>query len=104
MQKFGLFGRFLVDKEDREELSEILLEAAKAMGDVEGCEVYQVSLSNEEPQAVYVYEVWKDEAAHQASLALEVTQTLIHRAKPLITGMERLNTLQTLGGLGMDTD
>lgn len=103
MQKFDLFGRFLVDKEDGEELSEILLEA-KAMEDVDGCEVYQVSVSNEEPRAVYVYEVWKDEAAHQASLALEVTQTLIHRAKPLITGMERLNTLQTLGGLGIDTN
>ncbi|MFS0562224.1 putative quinol monooxygenase [Terribacillus sp. 179-K 1B1 HS] len=104
MQKFGLFGRFLVDKEDREELSTILLEAAAAMEDVDGCEVYQVSVSNEEPQAVYVYEVWKDEAAHQASLSLEVTQTLIQRAKPLITGMDRMNTLQTLGGLGIETN
>lgn len=73
------------------------------MGHVDGCEIYQVSVSHEEPQAVYVYEVWKDEAAHQASLTLDATQTLIRRAKPLITGMERINTLQTLGGKGLST-
>lgn len=103
MEKFGLYGRFLVHKNDRDELSSILLEAAEAMGHVDGCEIYQVSVSHEEPQAVYVYEGWKDETAHQASLTLEATQTLIRRAKPLITGMERINTLQTLGGKGLHT-
>lgn len=103
MGKFGLYGKFQVNKNDRDDLSSILLEAAEAMGHVDGCEVYQISVSHEEPQAVYVYEVWQDEAAHQASLALDVTQTLIRRAKPLITGMERINTLQTLGGKGLST-
>lgn len=103
MGKFGLYGKFLVDKNDRDDLSSILLEAAEAMGHVDGCEIYQVSVSHEEPQAVYVYEVWKNEAAHQASLTLDATQTLIRRAKPLITGMERINTLQTLGGKGLST-
>lgn len=101
MEKFGLYGRFLVRADDRDKLSSILLEAAESMVRVDDCEIYQVSVSPEEPQAVYVYEVWKDEAAHQASLALDVTQTLIRRAKPLIMGMERINTLQTLGGKGL---
>ncbi|MFP7495258.1 putative quinol monooxygenase [Terribacillus saccharophilus] len=104
MLKYGLYGKFLVDQENRDELGSILLEAAEAMAHVDGCEVYQISISPDEPQAVYVYEVWTDEAAHQASLALDVTQTLIRRAKPLITGIERLHTLQTLGGIGFYTE
>ncbi len=38
---------------------------------------YLVGTRAEEPGAVYVIEVWKDAAAHQASLALPVFQALI---------------------------
>ncbi|MCM3388329.1 hypothetical protein M3649_09300 [Ureibacillus chungkukjangi] len=50
---------------------------------------------------MFVYEVWSNEEAHQASLTLEATQKLIQRAKPIITGMERISTLKTMGGKGV---
>ncbi|WP_377866696.1 putative quinol monooxygenase [Bacillus sp. R86525] len=63
--------------------------------------VYIVSTSDDEPNAVYVFEVWDSEDAHQASLTLESTQNLIKREKPLITGAERISTLNTRGGKGV---
>ncbi|MFX3673587.1 MAG: putative quinol monooxygenase [Paenisporosarcina sp.] len=104
MNKFGLFGKFLVKEGERETMVDILLEAADSMKNLDECEVYLVHVSEEEPNSVFVYEVWSNENAHQASLTLESTQTLIKRAKPIITGMERIGTLKTRGGKGMKTD
>ncbi|EJR35583.1 putative quinol monooxygenase [Bacillus mycoides] len=61
--------------------------------------MYIVSTSNDEPNAVYVFEVWSNEDAHKASLTLESTQNLIKRAKPIITGVERISTLNARGGI-----
>lgn len=101
MSKFSLFGKFLVQEGEQETMVNILLEAAESMKNLDVCKLYLVSTSEEEPDAVYVYEVWENENAHQASLTLEATQTLIKRAKPIIIGMERINTLNARGGKGI---
>ena len=101
MSKFGLFGKFTVKDGERDTLVDILLEAAESMKNLDECEIYLVNVSEDESNSVYVYEVWRNENAHQASLSLEATQTLIKRAKPIITGMERISTLKTMGGKGI---
>ncbi|WP_331275774.1 putative quinol monooxygenase [Metabacillus sp. B2-18] len=101
MSKFSLFGKFVVQEGERDTMVDILLEAAESMKNLDECEIYLVNISEEEQNSVYVYEVWSNENAHQASLALEATQTLIKRAKPIITGMERISTLRTRGGKGI---
>lgn len=101
MSKFGLFGKFIVKDGERDTLVNILLEAAESMKNLDECEIYLVNVAEDESNSVYVYEVWSNENAHQASLSLEATQTLIMRAKPIITGMERISTLKTRGGKGI---
>lgn len=101
MSKFSLFGKFIVQESERDTLVNILLDAAESMKNLDECEIYLVNISEDEPNSVYVYEVWSNENAHQASLTLEATQTLIKRAKPIITGMERISTLKTRGGKGI---
>ncbi|KOS62973.1 antibiotic biosynthesis monooxygenase [Lysinibacillus agricola] len=101
MSKFGLFGKFIVKDGERDTLVHILLEAAESMKNLDECEIYLVSVSEYESNSVYVYEVWSNEKAHKASLSLEVTQTLIKRAKPIITGMERMSTMNIMGGKGV---
>ncbi|MFD2445950.1 putative quinol monooxygenase [Bacillus sp. CGMCC 1.16607] len=104
MSKFSLFGKFIVQEGERDTLIEILLEAAESMKNLDDCEIYLVNISEDEPNSVYVYEVWSNKNAHQASLTLEATQILIKRAKPIITGMERISTLETRGGKGISTN
>lgn len=101
MSKFSLFGKFTVQEGKRDTMVDILIEAAESMQELEECEIYLVNTSESEPNCVYVYEVWSHEDAHQASLTTDATQTLINRAKPIITGMERISTLKTMGGKGI---
>lgn len=101
MNKFSLFGKFTVQEGKRDTMVEILLEAASSMKNLLECEIYLVNTSKDEPNTVYVYEVWSNENAHRESLTLESTQTLIKRAKPIITGMGRISTLETKGGKGI---
>lgn len=98
MSKYGLFGKFTVKEGEHDSMVRILLEAAQSMNELDECEVYLVSTSDTEPNSVFVYEEWKNEDAHQASLGLVSTQTLIKQAKPIITGMERISTLKPMGG------
>lgn len=101
MSKFGLFGKFTVKEGERDTLVNILLDAAESMENLDECEIYHVNICEDEPNVVFVYEVWSDQNAHQASLTLESTQTLISRAKPIITGMERIASLNPRGGKGI---
>ncbi|MEZ2719047.1 putative quinol monooxygenase [Niallia circulans] len=103
MDKFSLFGKFMVREGERDTMVNILLEAAESMKNLDDCEMYLVNISESEPNSVYVYEVWSNENAHQASLTLEATQTLIRQAKPIITGMDRISTLKTKGGKGISS-
>jgi quinol monooxygenase YgiN len=101
IMKFGLYGKFVIKEGERHTMVNILLDAAKSMEDLDECEVYHVHISEDEPNSVFVYEVWSNESAHQASLNLESTKTLIKQAMPLITGMERISTLTPMGGKGL---
>jgi quinol monooxygenase YgiN len=100
MCKFGLYGKLIAQEGQRDALVQILLEAAESMHSVEGCEMYAVNISESEPDSVWVVEIWRDEAAHAASLTLESTKTLIQRGKPLIAGMDGVR-LQVVGGKGV---
>ena len=94
MSKFSLFNKFMVQEGEKEKMVDILLEAAESMKNLDECEIYLVNISENEPNSVYVYEVWANEA----------TQTLISRAKPIITGIDRINTLITQGGKGISSN
>jgi quinol monooxygenase YgiN len=51
--------------------------------------------------AVWVTEVWENQASHQASLSLPAVQAAITKGRPLIAGFgERFETTP-LGGFGL---
>ncbi|WP_411255254.1 putative quinol monooxygenase [Neobacillus niacini] len=101
MEKFGIYGKMIAKEGEREKLTSILLEAAESLQNLDDCELYLVSVSPDDADSVYVYEVWSSESAHQGSLTLESTQNLIHQAKPILAGMERISTLVPRGGKGL---
>lgn len=101
MEKFSLFVKFTVQEGKQNTFVEILIDAAKAMEQIEDCEIYLINTVESDPNAVFVYEVWRNKEAHQSSLRLETTQTLIQRAKPFIAGAERIGTFITKGGKGI---
>jgi quinol monooxygenase YgiN len=97
---YGLFGKFLAKPGTRDELVEHLLHAAVLLERDPGCLHYVVSTSDE-PDAVWVSEVWTDKAAHDASLEPEDVRAFIEKVRPLIAGISDQTQLTVHGGKGL---
>ena len=99
---FALFGKLTATSGQRDELLEILLEAADALSGVDGARLYLVHAATDDADGVFVYELWDSFDAHRASLDVEAVRSAISRAMPLLVGppSDQL-TLTPAGGLGM---
>ena len=97
---YGFLGKFSVQPDRRDDLVNYLLQAAKLLEGNPGC-IHYIVCTSEEPEAVWVSEVWTSVAAHDASLEPEDIQALIQAARPLITGMSDQTQLTVHGGKGL---
>lgn len=102
MARFGLVGSFKAQPGQGDRLAEILVRAAEGLGDTADCELYVISRSPDDPDAVWVTEVWTSREAHGASLDDEATRQLIAQARPLIAGMGERFELAPVGGKGLN--
>jgi quinol monooxygenase YgiN len=99
---FGLFGRLTAKPGWRDALVEILMEASRGVEQLDGCHLYVVSTSPDDPDSAWVFEVWETQEAHAASLRSDTAQALIKQALPLLAGPpESGQTLTPVGGLGL---
>lgn len=101
MSRYGLCGIMKAQPGQREALLEILLEAADLVADLPGCEVWIVNTMPDDPDAIWVTEVWRSEADHAASLANDAVKAVIARARPLIAGFGERFTLEPVAGKGL---
>lgn len=69
MPTFAMFAKVTAQPGQRDAVAENLLAASRET--MPGCEMYIVHAATTEPDVVYVYEVWRSEADHDASLKLE---------------------------------
>lgn len=69
----------------RDELVAHLTQRSDALREI-GCLRYEVGTNDEEPDTVFVVELWASEEAHQRSLELPEVQASIAAARPLLSG------------------
>jgi quinol monooxygenase YgiN len=98
---YGLQGTLLAKPGQRDALLELLLQSSGGEP-MPGCRLYVVSEVPGEPDAIAVFEVWDDKAAHDASLQLDRVRATIRQARPLIAGMGASVELRPVGGRGLD--
>jgi quinol monooxygenase YgiN len=96
---FGLIGKMLAVPGRRDELVSILLEGTDAMP---GCRSYVVATDPEDPEALWITEVWDSRESHQASLTLPGVQAAIAKGRPLIAGFSNHTETAPVGGHGLD--
>ena len=101
MARFGLVGSFKAQPGQGDALAALLVRAADALATNPDCELYVVSRSPDDPDAVWVTEVWTSSAAHQASLEEQRVRELITQARPLIAGLGERFELSPVGGKGL---
>jgi quinol monooxygenase YgiN len=95
---YGLIGRILAQPGKSAELAAILVPGE---GGMPGCLSYVVAEDPGNGDALWVTEVWVDQAAHQASLQLPQVQAAIARGRPLIAGFDNRVETNVLGGIGL---
>jgi quinol monooxygenase YgiN len=99
---YAMTGKLIAQAGKRERLAEILKQAAQFVGGIPECRMYIVSedLSNE--THVWVFEVWDNRQAHDASLSNEHTRALIAQARPLLAAAPDGAELTVIGGHGLN--
>jgi len=95
---YGLIGSLKAQAGQREALLAILLENVDTMP---GCHSYVVAEDPEDPDVIWVTEVWDSAGSHRASLALPGVRDAITRAKPLIAGFGQHTETRPIGGHGL---
>lgn len=101
MKRFGLVGSFKAQPGQGDALADLLVQASQALDANADCELYIISRAPDDPDAVWVTEVWTSADAHQASLEDQSVRELITQARPLIAGLGEHFELEPLGGKGL---
>lgn len=95
---YGLIGRMTAVEGQRDALTAVLLEG---LGRMPGCLSYIVAHDPAEADAIWVTEVWTDQAAHRASLQLPEVQEAIRKGRPLIAAFGDAQVTTPVGGVGL---
>lgn len=100
---YFLHGKLTAKPGHRDELSNILLQAAGLVGKAKGCNLYAISKDAKDENAVYVTEIWTTKDDHDNSLKAADVRALIVKAMPIIDGQpEKGQELEVIGGAGID--
>jgi quinol monooxygenase YgiN len=100
--KFGMQAVITTHAGKGDELAELLVEAAAILQSNDECEVYLIQVAINEPDKIYISEVWSNEQAHKASLTNPAVRAVITRAMPFIAQMEAKPTRSKGGKLSTE--
>lgn len=97
---YGLIGKMTSKPGQRDALLGLLLQGTR---DMPGCLSYIIARDTRDEDAVWITEVWEDEASHHDSLQLPSVRDAIANAMPLIAGFEPGVITEPVGGVGLPT-
>jgi len=99
MSKYAMFGKLTAHPGKRGELASLMLESGETLEGMEGCIYYILHEAEDEPDVLWVTELWESKEAHAASLKDEKVLAVIQRCRHLIAGAEAVK-VRPIGGKG----
>jgi quinol monooxygenase YgiN len=99
MDRIARYGKSVARKGKGGELAQLLLAAAEAMRDDPGCELYLVNRQAGEEDVIWVTELWRSQAALDASLERIRGSDEVAAALALVEDWQMIE-LDLLGGKG----
>lgn len=97
-----LHGKLQAKPNQANELADILLEASKLVSTAKGCKLYVIGKDENEPNSVYVTEIWDSKDDHDNSLKVDGVRELVMKAIPILDGQPtKGQELEILGGTGI---
>jgi len=82
-------------------LAGALMRVAEGLRGSPGCELYVVNLATDEPDVVWVTEIWTDAESSDRALSGELGEVGIGEVVSLLAGPPELVELSPLGGPGL---
>jgi quinol monooxygenase YgiN len=99
---YGYLGTMRTQPGLRDEVVMTLVDGSERLTEI-GCRLYLVSISADDPDCIWVNEVWESKEAHDASLQLPEVRAAITATMPKLTGEFTSQELRVIGGLGVDS-
>lgn len=94
-----LQGKLKAKTGKQKELATILIQASKLVSNAETCKLYVVAKQENDPDHVFITEIWESKTDHDESLNLPGVRDLIMTAMPILDGSpQKGQELEILGG------
>lgn len=100
---YAMTGKLTAQAGKRDAVVEILLRASGVVAQLGGCRAYIVNEDVADETCVWVFEIWDNKDAHDASLKDERVRSFIAEALPLMGGAPSGAELRVAGGHGINS-
>jgi quinol monooxygenase YgiN/mannose-6-phosphate isomerase-like protein (cupin superfamily) len=102
MSRVGRYAKFTARSRQGDALAERMLGVAEGLRAIAGCELYVINRSTEDPDTIWITEVWRSQEELDASLQTEEAKAAIPEVMALVQegSFERID-LAPLGGVGL---
>jgi quinol monooxygenase YgiN len=97
----ALLNKLTAKPGQRRRVVEILLESGKLFDENPACLLYLVSESSDDPNLVWVIDLWTSKAAHAEALRAPALRPFVEQATPLLEGMPEQTEVRLAGGKGL---
>jgi quinol monooxygenase YgiN len=96
--EFALLNRLTAKPGHRERVVEILLESGKLFDDNRACRVYLVAEAADDPNLIWVADLWTSEEEHAEALKAPEMLPYVEECMPLLEGMPEQIRVLPAGG------
>jgi quinol monooxygenase YgiN len=96
---YGYLGSMRTRPGHRDDVVAILTRSGEGLRSA-GCELYLVGVAGDDPDRIWVTEMWRSKQHHDDSLQLPETKAAIAAAMPMLIGEFEGCELEMVGGLG----
>jgi quinol monooxygenase YgiN/mannose-6-phosphate isomerase-like protein (cupin superfamily) len=102
MSRVGRYVKFTARSGQGDALAERMLGVAEGLQAIAGCELYVINRATDDPDTIWVTEVWRSQEELDASLETEEAKAAIPEVMALVLegGFERID-VAPLGGVGL---
>jgi quinol monooxygenase YgiN len=97
---YALLNKLTSKPNQRQHVVDILLESGTLFDDNSDCFLYLVSEATEDPNVIWVVDLWTSKEAHAKALENPELRPFVEKAMPLLEGMPEQIEIRPVGGRG----
>ncbi|HZD73773.1 MAG TPA: antibiotic biosynthesis monooxygenase [Actinomycetota bacterium] len=98
---FALLNQLITKPGQRDRVVQVLVESGKLFDDNPACILYLVGESSDDPNLVWVVDLWTSREAHAEALEAPELRPYVEQAMPMLEGMPKQIEIRPIGGKGL---